>query len=120
MTKPISSFEVIDCDPETTILDLGTLTYDGVRMDVELHAFAGDDEKPFIYDFRSADIMLIRKDGTTSAQWRNLLDETYATDGLVSALQEFMAANVEGESNVCWGESGAQNSDNLAFGRNGW
>lgn len=120
MAQKIETFEILEGDDFIEVRSLGELTYKGVTMTVELHAFMDEEDGVFEFDYAGADLALCRNEDTTNEAWGEILDETYMEGGILAALQSFMEETVEGESNVTWGESGAQNSENLMFGRNYW
>lgn len=113
--KSITTFPVLDRDDCIEIRDLGVFEFRGIKMTVEIEAFSESEEGLIEndYDFGTADLHLQPVEGEFSSE---LIHDT----DLETALQTFMVATLEGESDVSWGESGAQSKDLLAFGRNGW
>lgn len=118
--KPFKDLELEYRDECIEIRKLGQITVQGITMNAEMEAFSEseDGEIQNDYDASSADIHLKATDATNLAE--RFFDNTDTRLHLLQELQVFMENAVEGETDVSWGESGAQSFDQLSFGRNGW
>ena len=117
--KSFDQFPRLDQDDCYDIRDLGQITCAGITMSVEMEAFSETEEGMVEndYDASSADIHLKSIDGTDLSEF---YDSTDLRLLLLRELQEFLENTITGETDVTWGESGAQSEDSLSFGRNGW
>lgn len=107
MQKPVSDFPIVSSNDDNCTLNLGMFSFQGEDYRLELEAFSNDGGDT--YDFHNADIVL---DGLNMTRWHN-------SEELRAALEAYLRALIEGETNLTWATNGTQCYYILSFGRNG-